>query len=260
MRIIIVDDESAALHLFLDNTYGADPDVEFRFFKDDPKAILNYCRQNEVDGAFLDIRMPRMFGPDLAKELIAACPGIAIVFLTGYNVPESTLEPLRPNVLGVANKPLNAMDLGRFLDAMRNKKSVLKVTTFGTFDCFIHGELVRFSSSKSKELFAFLIAKNGKSVTMESAITALWPDKDVDKAKILYRDAVWRLRSTLNEINFPCVEFGRAMLTLDKENISCDYFDLLEGKDVLYPGSFLEPYEWSLPFEGVIERLLQGRK
>ena len=260
MRFIIVDDEAAALHLFLDSTYSADSDLEFRFFKDDREAILRYCQDHKVDGAFLDIRMPRIDGVELAKRLIAAHPDIDVVFLTGFNVPESTIEPLRPNVLGVSHKPLNPMEIGQFIDAMRKKKSVLKVRTFGTFDCFLHGQLVRFSSSKSKELFALLIAKNGKSLTMETAITALWPDKDIDKAKILYRDAVWRLRSTLNEIHFPCVGFGRAVLTLNKENISCDYYDLMEGKDVPYPCSFMESYEWSMPVEDVIEQALKGRK
>lgn len=257
MRIIVVDDETAPLHLFLEGTLALDHATDYHFFHDDTEKILKYCRDFPVDGAFLDVRMPRVDGVDLARQIIAIHPQIRIVFVTGFNITlEDIDEAVRSNVIGIAFKPLNEMDLSRYLDAMKQQKTILVARTFGSFDCFIHGQLVRFSSTKSKELFAYLIVNDGKSVTMNQAITALWPDREIDKAKILYRDAVWRLRSTLSDIGFPCVEFGRAVLTLNKADIQCDYYDLLAGKDVDYPGEFLASYEWSLPYEEIIDRKL----
>ena len=84
---------------------------------------------------------------------------------------------------------------------------------------------------------------------MSQAITYLWPNKDNEKAKILYRDAVWRLRETLEEIRFPCVSFGRAILTLDKSNIKCDYYDYLSKKRRLKDSDiFLISYDWADEF------------
>ena len=96
---------------------------------------------------------------------------------------------------------------------------------FDTFDCFIGNKRVSFSSSKSKELFALLLSYNGRTLTMNDAISQLWPDGDAEKSKILYRDAVWRLRKVLNDIDIHCIEWGRGALSLDKGMIECDYWD-----------------------------------
>ncbi len=73
----------------------------------------------------------------------------------------------------------------------------IKVTCFHTFDCFMNDKLLKFPSKKSKEFFALLIVLHGKSLTMDKAITYLWPDKDLDLAKISYRDVIWKLRKYL---------------------------------------------------------------
>ncbi len=256
MKILVVDDEVNALHLFLDEVIS-DTEFEYKFLKDDEEAILNYVKNNQVIGAFLDIKMPNIYGPELAKKLIAINKDIRITFVTGLNFSFNSLpNEIKNNVLGIIYKPINSIELSNYLLKIANIKPVLKVRMFGHFDCFLNNSLVHFSSNKSKELFALLLALNGKSLTMEQAITNLWPDKDIDKAKILYRDAVWRLRSTLQEIGFECVNFQRALLTLNKENIECDYYDLLNGKDVFYNDEFLVPYEWSISFENEIDYLL----
>ena len=256
MKIIVVDDESSALHLFLDEALQADDEVDFHYFKDDPETIISYVKGNEVSGAFLDVRMPRINGISLARALLEANPNIHIVFLTGTSTTMEDLpEDIRPRVLGIAYKPFTRRDLLKFIEAIRERRSVMEVRCFGSFDCFVRGEPVPFSSSKSRELFAFLIVANGVNVTMEQVITALWPDKDIDKAKILYRDAVWRLRSTLEEIHFPCVNFRRALLSVNTANIHCDYYELIRGKNKNIVGPFLPSYEWSLELEDDVEQL-----
>ena len=260
MNVIVVDDEKAALHLYLEAFLATPSEISYRFFHDQLEDILAYVAKNDVDGAFLDIRMPNIDGISLAYKLIALKPLIKIVFVTGYSVAKDDFgDELSSHVLGIIYKPLSQGVLENYLGLMEKGRNILSVKMFGSFDCFLHGQLVRFSSSKSKELFAFILANKGKSVSMEQAIDALWPEKDLDKAKILYRDAVWRLRSTLNEIQFPCVNFSRALLSLDKENIECDYYQFLEGADI-YSGEFLTSYEWSIPIEGEIEYILASRR
>lgn len=262
MKIIVVDDEIKSLHVFLDHVVS-NTNFEYQFFKDDHNQILTYVKNNEIDGAFLDIKMDNIYGPDLAKELIKIKPEIKIIFITGLNYSYSTLpDDLKKNVIGIIYKPIKEVELSKYLLKMANEKPVLKVRMFGHFDCFMNNELVRFSSNKSKELFALLLTLNGKSLTMEHAITNLWPDKDVDKAKILYRDAIWRLRQTLHEIGFECVDFSRALVTLNKkkDSIECDYWDLLKGKDVFYNYEFCIPYEWSINYESEINYLYEKRQ
>lgn len=65
---------------------------------------------------------------------------------------------------------------------------------FNTFDCSLNSKVINFLSYKSKELFALLLAYNGKILEMNEAISQLWPNKDIDKSKKLYRNAGWRLK------------------------------------------------------------------
>lgn len=94
---------------------------------------------------------------------------------------------------------------------------------------------------------------------MSDAITQLWPDYDLDKAKILYRDAVWRLRKTLKDIGFKCVLFFQGSLGLRKENIQCDFWDYLEGKNNDFYGEFLKSFDWSIEYLGMLEDISDKR-
>lgn len=260
MKVIVVDDEINALHGFLDEIIGFD-NLEYQFFTDDEEKILGYCKNNEVSAAFLDVRMPNISGIDLAKKLILNNKNIKIVFITGINITENDLPiEIRENILEIIYKPIKRERLEKVLFDINQKTRILELKMFGTFDCFINGHLVNFSSNKSKELFALVCVLNGKNLTMEYAISLLWPNKESEKSKILYRDAVWRLRQTLSEIEFNCVNFTRAQLSLNKANITSDYYDFLSGKDIFYNGEFLNNYEWAMLYKIELDYMVEKRK
>ncbi len=245
MKIIVVDDEMSALHTFLTDVIGR-TDVDYKFFKDDVEEIIGYVSKNSVAMAFLDITMPKINGLVLAERLIELDPNIQLVFITGLNVSKQDLAPtIRSHTVGFLYKPYDVDALERFLSRTVDGTACLTAQMFGAFDCFINDKIVKFSSQKSKELFALLLTYNGKTLTMSDAISQLWPDVDTDKSKPLYRDAVWRLRKTLNEINFNCINFSRAQLALDKQNIRCDYWDYLADPQTPHKGEFLKSYSWS---------------
>ncbi len=256
MRIIVVDDEISALQDFLKQII-VKSDVEYRFFSDDPGAILPYLAEHPIDGAFLDVKMPGIDGFSLAEGILKLQPDAKIVFLTGLAIKkEDVPKRLSANLIDVLYKPYNIDALEHCLHQMGSVHPKLHVTMFGTFDCAINGHAVAFSSFKSKELFALLLTNRGKTVTMNQAINALWPDKDLERAKKLYRDAVWRLRETLREINFECVNFGRAILNVELDNIDCDYFKYLANPgSVYYNGDFLPSYDWSLSIQNELDFL-----
>lgn len=249
MKIIIVDDEIHALQIFLSEIIGKS-DVEYKFYCDDEASILAYAKENRIDAAFLDINMPSVNGIHLAKKLIQLDKNIKIVFITGLAVTTDDLdEEIEPYALGVIYKPYDFDTLNKYLNIIKNETPLLTVKTFASFDCFIGDKVVKFSSTKSKELFALLIAYNGKTLTMTDAISQLWPDTPVEKSKILYRDAVWRLRKTLVNIGAAdCVEFQRAQLVLDKSHVKCDYWDFLSSKKGNYHGEFCKNYDWSIEY------------
>ena len=259
MKIVVIDDEMYALQSFLNEII--DYDVEYRFFRDDEEAILDYAKKNTVDAVFSDIGMPSVNGLTLAEKLISIRPEIAVVFITGMPITISDLtDKVRANTLGFLYKPYNADKLAEFLNIIRKRTPLLSVKMFDGFDCFVDGKPVLFSSAKSKELFALLIAYNGNSLTMADAINHLWQNSDIEKAKILYRNAVFRLRKTLTDIGVNCVGYGRALLTLDKTHISCDYWDFLQTDNGAYRGEFCKSYDWSIEYLVELDKLAEKRK
>lgn len=259
MRIIIVDDEMKALNTFLEDIMSEEQ-MEYHFFKDDEDEILKYIDKRRVDAAFLDINMPSIYGIDLARILISHCPDIKIAFITGSTKDESNLpEIVKDHCIGFIYKPYDKESLSHYLEVVKAQTNILKVVMFDTFDCFLNDRIVKFSSNKSMELFALLLVYKGKNLSMSDAITQLWPDYDLDKAKILYRDAVWRLRKTLKDIGFNCVLFFRGSLGLRKENIQCDFWDYLEGKNNDFHGEFLKSFDWSIEYLGMLEDISDKR-
>ncbi len=255
MKIIIVDDEMSALHAFLNEVIG-ERDVEYKFFRDNRAEIEEYVSANRVEAAFLDINMPGINGLELAARLIAIRCDIRIVFITAQKVVAEDLdEVVRKHTIGFVYKPYNKKVLDNYFSLLRHLAPELTVKMFGTFDCFVNGKIVNFSSRKSKELFALLLAYNGKSLTMTDAISQLWPDTPLEKSKKLYRDAVYKLRKVLEGVHFSCVRFGRALLVLNRENITCDFWDFLESGRGDYNGEFLKSYDWSVNYLPALDKL-----
>lgn len=136
---------------------------------------------------------------------------------------------------------------------IENKSHVMMVSCFHCFGCTYDGKQVDFPSKKAKELFALLVILRGKPLSIEKAITYLWPDKDVEKSKILYRNAVMKLRQCFKEINCSCLSFKRGEIRLDITNIICDYYDAEDGKKSFIDAPLLPEYEWSLEFENILK-------
>lgn len=255
MKIVIVDDEMLALHSFLSEVI--DRDVDYKFFKDG-KSAFDFVTKNTVDAVFTDIGMPSINGLDLAEKLIELRPDISLVFITGMPITIADLsEKIKANTVGFLYKPYNSDKLTEFLNIIKKRTPTLSVKMFDGFDCFADDKLVMFSSAKSKELFALLITYNGKSLTMTDAINHLWANSELEKAKVLYRNAVFRLRKTLTDIGVDCVGFERAMLTLDKTHVQCDYWDYLQCAKGAYRGEFCKCYDWSVEYLYELDRIAE---
>lgn len=248
MNIIVIDDEKAPLLTFaghlLDNA-----SVTANLFTTQVEEALEFAATHDVAAVFLDIVMPKISGIDLAEKFIAICPDIKIVFITGYaqNIEEIRAR-IGENLYDFCYKPYDAVRLNSILAGIVNEAgSTVTFRTFSHFDCFIGDRPVDFTRAKSKELLALLVDRRGGTVTMEEAIACLWPEKQVELAKKLYRDAVCRLRLTLQKYHIAhLIDVRRARLALKTRYCACDLWDFLDGREgVKFTGEYLRPYEWS---------------
>lgn len=264
-KIIVVDDESDAFVNFL--PYIVDEkELEYKLFQSNPADAVEYVRENKIDAAFLDIIMPSINGVVLAKQLVAARKELKIVFISGYAQNENEIrKKLGDSLLGFCYKPYEKPVLLGFLSEIANlsgRKREVALRCFGAFELLVDGRPVRFSSGKSKELLAALVDKDGAYLLMTEAITMLWPDKSPEQSKILYRDAVWRLRQTLQENKLDdLVVFSRAQAAINKENAACDYWDCLESKNTsTYTGSYMPAFEWAADTQNMLEAILATKE
>lgn len=250
MKIIFIDDEIASLHTFIFNIVD-NADIECQMFVKDYELAKEYVKNNEVDAAFIDVKLPKISGIELAKELLEIKPKLKIAFITGFIQKEEEILSIIPkdNLLGILYKPYNKELLEEYFNKIRkliNKENKVFLHTFGSFDLFINEKAVYFSSSKAKELLALLVDANGSYVYMDRSIEYLWGEKDINLGKRLYRDAVFRLRQTLKNNGVESlVRFERGCAVINKNNVSCDLWEFLEGKRE-YNGSYLDQYGWSI--------------
>ena len=261
MNIIIVDDEMAALSTFLYDIVK-DHTITYKLFLGEPFSAVEYISAHSVDAAFLDICMPDMDGVILAEKLININPNLKIVFITGYAQDIDDIKRrISNNLLGFCNKPYDKKLMMNYIERIRqftqNRRDI-SIRTFGCFDLFINDAPVKFSYSKSKELLALIVDKNGAFLPLSEAIAYLWPDKPPEHAKNLYRDAVYRLRMVLRENNLlPLITVTRAAIAINREDIDCDYWRFLNGETSWYAGSYMPHYDWSLETQAQIENLLK---
>ncbi len=260
MKVLIIDEDMVSLSFFLE-TLVNEYTIEYKFFKENALDSLNYIKENDVDGVFISSNLLSVNSFELVRRLLEVHKDLRLVFLGA--IESRYQEEFKENILGVCSKPLSLKQIEVYLDDLqRYEKKEINIKTFGSFDVFVNGKIVKFKSVKSKELLALLITYNGKSLHMSDAICHLWPDKHLELAKRLYRDAIWKLRKTLREYEIShIIDFKRAQIFLCKENIICDYWEYLKyPNDHKYNGVFLSSYDWSLEFQSELDRITIKRK
>ena len=274
MKVVCVDDEKLVLDLtlsMLKSLSMVDDAIGFT----DARDALHYFDDETADVALLDIDMPEMNGIALAVELKSRCPDTAIIFLTGYS--EYAVEAFAMHASGYLLKPVGKDRLEEEIEhaynSARQEASArevendqsgvhVEVKTFGNFDVIVDGRTVTFNRSKAKELLAYLVDRQGGSVTRAEAFALLWEEGMYDRAMQKQLDVMIRsLKLTLESYGISdIVEFQRGTLRLVPEKVDCDMFRMLNG-DIkainAYRGEYLSSYSWASLTEAYVTRSLE---
>ena len=208
---------------------------------------LDYIKSNPADIAFLDINMRGMGGLALAEKIIGVCPDCKIVFCTGYE--EYAIPAFKLHASGYLLKPVSAGDVQIEIDnikGIRQKEKPLTVKCFGNFEVYAKGEKLTFKRSKTKELFAFLIDRNGAGVTVAEIGVALW-ENDEDQKNHNYIHQLFRdLRQSLEAVEVEDIfERNNYLYSVNPEKIDCDYYSYLKTGKPEFIGEYMFQYSWA---------------
>lgn len=251
MNCIVVDDEELSLEFLLKELENFSEISSLAGFSD-PLEALRYAQNHPIDIAFLDIEMFGMNGICLTEQLQKQIPDIAIVFITGY--AQYALDAFAVRARGYLLKPVSTErlreEVNRVLIGIPSKQNKrIFVRTFGHFDVFVDGKIVRFHNSRSKEFLAYLIDRRGCAVTNKQAISILWEDRPDDNTTgSLFRIAVADLRKTLKEVHAENLLVDkRNSRSVDPSLIDCDYYHFLDGDPAsirAFLGEYMMNYSW----------------
>ena len=247
MKILAVDDEIIALEGLVRSIKEADESVQVFSFRFADEAI-KFMEKNMCDVAFLDIEMYGINGVSLARTLLKMNPNINIIFSTGYGNYRD--EAFDMHASGYIVKPITPEKVKKELRNLRRPVKIVKklqINVFGNFEVYFDGNPLKFRYSKSKELLAYLVDRRGALCTVSELMAILFEDDEGHETyfKSIRKDLI----DTLTEVgcgNAIVIQHGK--LGINRDNVYCSYFDLLDGKVKLkdvYHGEYMTQYSFS---------------
>ena len=246
MIAIAVDDEVLMLGALV-GAIKASPDIsEVSQFSGCDEALA-FVKENSVDIAFLDINMRGMGGLALAEKIRSVCSDCKIVFCTGYE--EYAIPAFKLHASGYLLKPISAADVQTEINnikGIRHREKPLVVKCFGNFEVYINGEKLTFKRSKTKELFAFLVDRNGAGVTVAEIGVALWENDEEQKNQNYIHQLFRDLRQSLEAVGVGEIfKRNNYFYSINPEKLDCDYYAYLKTGKPEFRGEYMSQYSWA---------------
>jgi len=106
--ILVVDDEEVVRLLFKDTL----EELGHRVITTETAAsALEVVKEQDLDLAFLDLKMPGMDGAELFRQIKAVKPRLPVTIITGYPDSDIMARALSQGPFGVMNKPFGESDI-----------------------------------------------------------------------------------------------------------------------------------------------------
>ena len=243
MRIIYVDDEPFALDKLERLLATAAPEAEKHGFLHAQEA-MDFAAENAIDVALLDINMHVLDGVTMAKRLQSLYPRINIIFCTGY--AEYMPDAFAMYCSGYLMKPITEEDLRTALQKLRypvpERKKRIELRCFGNFDVLCDGKPVAFRYKKTREPLAYLTDRGGAETTTQEIMAAIFEENKPSYFSNIRLD----LLDTFAALGVPEVvsaAYGRMRIV--RQQVSCDYFDYLDGKGAAFRGEYMVQYSFA---------------
>jgi two-component SAPR family response regulator len=280
---IIVDDEKPILRL-MEKTLSKNINYNvIGGYTSSKEALENILKLNP-NVVFLDIEMPGISGIELAKQILDFNEDIQIIFVTAYE--NYAIDAFKVNAVDYILKPITQEEINRVTLKLKKKHglqvNINEQDNSAYVICF--GNIimknsknkmeVKWSTSKTKELFAYFIYKNGQGIDKWELCEVLWPERDKKKTEHNLHNTIYRLKNSIKEAGIVnCINYKHGYYFIDFSKFECDLFefhkfiregvkinqqnvDLFEKKLSLYTAELFgcESYNWSIDYSETLKR------
>lgn len=246
MRILLADDEKLQLLRLEEAVEKVLPEAEILSYSNPVKAFEEN-KDCQIDIAFLDIEMPGLNGISLAKKLKNVNPKVNIIFVTAYD--NYAREAMKIHASGYVSKPVSPAKVKEEVEGLRfpvelEPSKKLQIKCFGNFELFFEAKPLRFSYSKSKELFAYLVDREGSSININELNAVLWEEDHKSYLRNLIADIQKTLKGIGCEDVFVKSHNG---YSIDPDKVDCDAYEYKKGNPNairMYRGEYMIQYSW----------------
>jgi two-component system LytT family response regulator len=208
VKVVIIDDEKA-MHLIMNRMLGKVDEVEIVGSFQETSTAYSYLKNHEVDLIFIDINMPKESGLEFAGRLRESGRQMKLVFVTSHK--EYALPAFDVYAFDYIVKPVNQERLHhtiqRALSGMLTETIPVEQDSPAIrvmFNCLgameirtVQNELVKWKTSKSAELFGYLLMHKGRLVSRARIIEDMFGEIPQKNAEIYLNTTVYQLRKLL---------------------------------------------------------------
>ncbi|OAB45947.1 response regulator [Paenibacillus glacialis] len=273
MKVIIIDDEQLAVD-YLERQLMKINNIEIIGKFIDPIAGRSEIFLKDVDLVFLDISLPEINGIELAEQILEKKPDLRIVFVTAYN--EYAVKAFELNALDYIVKPIRADRLIKTINRISEHESKQDSAEMKTYTMRMNifrqvtveasnGQfsVIQWRTTKSQELFLYLLQHRRQLVRKSVLIDLLWPEYEPDKVYSQLYTAIYHIRKTMARFggeNFQIINLMEGYILnidhvlLDVEewesqiesapSLSFETIDQYMEIMKLYTGHYLQEYDY----------------
>ncbi|MBR1744302.1 MAG: response regulator [Lachnospiraceae bacterium] len=210
------------------------------------------------DVCWLDVEMPGSSGLEVSVDIKLMSPKTNIIFVTAHEKFAYPSYKLHPS--GFILKPVTEKDLREELNHLKfpvehkREDAILRVQCFGEFEVFDQkGNPVKFTRTKSKELFAYMIDRRGDVCTTREFSEVLFGNMEDEEQK---KKQMNHVRVALKDLRRDLKKAGASEVLInawnsygiDCQKIDCDYFDFLREESYAvnrFQGEYMAQYSWA---------------
>lgn len=192
---LIADDEPLLRDELRDALRECWPELEIVDEVADGLAALEGIRQHKPDVAFLDIRMPRLSGLEVAEQVMRDMHGTHVVFVTAFD--DHAIDAFERGAVDYVMKPIRVARLARTCERLR-ARAAAPSTAAASLQV---SELLRqlMNSNGKPSYLKFVQASAGKHVRFVMVDEILYMQSDTKYTRIVTASGDAWVRKTLVE-------------------------------------------------------------